>query len=152
MFDDLNRARDKAESLGEAALKADETLENVERTLEDVDRRMNRVEALEHDLIATVDRKFEDLTLKMLVIELKLYALVFFASAAVGVYLLREGNTAFGQAAFALAGIVVISTFLTTYRYLGRDFLVDLIRIANPFMENPTLEKSYRVGGQSGGG
>ncbi len=145
MLEEVRRARQKAERLSSAAINADETLENVERTLEDVDRRMDRVENLEHDLIATVDRKFEDLTLKMLVIELKLYGLVFFASVAVGGYLITEGNQLLGQAAFALAGIVVISTFLTTYRYLGSDFVIDLIRIANPFMENPKLEKGYSV-------
>lgn len=146
MLDDIRDARRKAESLTEAAINADETLENVENTLEDVDERMDRVEDLERGLIATVNRKFEDLTLKMLVIELKLYGLVFFASLAVGFYLTTQGNVLLGQASFGLAGLVVISTLLTTYRYLGRDFLVDLIRIANPFMENPRLEKNYRVG------
>ncbi len=146
MFDDLRNARQKAESLTEAAINADETLRNVEETLEDVDDRMDRVENLERGLIATVNRKFEDLTLKMLVIELKLYGLVFFVSVAAGVYLTTQGNVLLGQAAFGLAGLVVLSTLLTTYRYLGRDFVVDLIRIANPFMENPRLEKNYRVG------
>lgn len=149
MFDDIRRARRKAESLGEAALRADETLENVESTLEDVDRRMNRVEELEHGMIRTVDRKFADLTLKMLVIELKLYGLVFFGSVAVGGHFLSRGDEVLGQAAFGLAGLVVISTFLTTYRYLGRDFVVDLVRIALPFVDNPELEKRYRVRGES---
>lgn len=146
MFDDIRRARRKAESLGEAAIRADETLENVERTLEDVDRRMDRVEHLERDMISTVDRKFADLTLKMLVIELKLYGLVFFGSVAVGGHFLSNGDDLLGRAAFGLAAIVVVSTFLTTYRYLGRDFVADLLRIALPFVENPELEKSYRVG------
>ncbi len=149
MFDDIRRARRKAESLGEAALRADETLENVESTLEDVDRRMNRVEELEHGMIRTVDRKFADLTLKMLVIELKLYGLVFFGSVAVGGHFASSGDEVLGQAALGLAGLVVISTFLTTYRYLGRDFVVDLLRIALPFVENPELEKRYRVRGES---
>lgn len=145
MFDDIQRAREKAESLGEAALRADETLENVERTLEDVDRRMEGVELLERDLIDTVNTKFADLTLKMLVIELKLYGLVFFGSVAVGGHFLSQGDELLGNAALVLAGIVVASTFLTTYRYLGRDFVVDLLRIALPFLANPDLEKRYRL-------
>ena len=145
MIDDIRKAREKMESLTEAAVNADETLRNVEDTLEDVDRKMDRVERLERGLIATVDTKFEDLTLKMFVIELKLYGLVIFASLAVGIYLTAQGSELLGQAAFGLAGLVLISAFLTTYRYLGRDFIVDLIRIASPFLENPKLEKDYRI-------
>lgn len=149
MIDEIEKKQEKLEDLLNSISEAPDLLESV-------DNKMDRIEVLEEevsnmldDVENTMNNKLEDLTMKLLMMELKAYGAVFFVLLAGGFYLNQIGQETWGTISHSLSFFIIISVIITLYRYLGNDFLVDLFKIINPFVEKPQLEKGYTVGDKS---
>lgn len=137
--------KEKLKSLADALISADETIDQVDNSLKRVEMVEREALAMINEVEQTLNNKFETVLLTLFIIELKAYIAFSTLLGVLSVFSYSQGYTSTMYISGAIAIFIILSALTTIYRYLGNDFIVDLLKIANPVGSNPDLEEEYQL-------